>query len=162
LVASDKCAWCAIWRDICKCIAPLNEASEVLSGRGYATISRILPVILVTRQLLCNMVAEDERGTALFETEGRKFAKGLQQSVANKFKKDYDNPLICAATILDPRYRDFDPSWMKSDLKKLSLDVTPQGKVNYTVAKRTFNAWKTIHSAHGEAMLLNAVEFVPN
>ena len=56
----------------------------------------------------------------MFETqEGRKFAKSLQKALANKFAKDFDNPLICAATILDPRYRDFDPAWMKSHLKQL-------------------------------------------
>ena len=88
------------------------------------------------------------------------FAKSLLESLKEKFSNDFENPLICAATILDPRYRDFEPSWMTERVKQLQLDITPQGKIDWLAAKRTQDCWRAIHQAHGQKMLLNAIEFV--
>jgi hypothetical protein len=80
---------------------PFLHLTRILSGSTYVTSSIILPGVSKLIEVLSNFKSKNEH--EFMET----LAKSLAKDLAARSKAYFKNPLLLAATYMDPRYRKF-------------------------------------------------------
>ena len=89
-----------VLEDMINLLKPFLEITKLSSGSRYVTSSIILPAI--TRLKECLMLFESKNGNKFLESE---LAFEMSENLAKRTDGYFKNPIIIAATFMDPRYR---------------------------------------------------------
>ena len=89
----------SIIEDLIELLLPFFELTELMSGTKYVTASMIQPAI--TRLLEILQIYKSKHENQIME----KLAVRMHDDLSDRSREYFKNPIITAATFLDPRYR---------------------------------------------------------
>jgi hypothetical protein len=100
-----------LWEEISRFAGLLDEAIVIFCAEKYPRITQLVSTIfLLDAHLLWHVNDEERRQT--FCQEVQTYITELRRDIHARFTSDLDNPIVCAATITDVRFRNFNPARM--------------------------------------------------
>ncbi|GFR88429.1 zinc finger BED domain-containing protein 4 [Elysia marginata] len=127
----------ALVKDVIQVLNPFQDAVEELCTDSYPCVSKIIPIATLLQQVTEASIAPDDSGTQ----------KALKSALLSQMKQHFANlenqPLLAAATLLDPRYKQHvfaNTDALEAAQQRLLIDtqqLTSDSTENKTSAKGT-------------------------
>jgi hypothetical protein len=107
------------WRQIGKFSGFFNTLVEFVSADQYPRLSELVPALFVL--VLQLLYVQQRREEFKIDDQIFSFIGSLKTKIQEELKMLIENPVVCAALVTNPKYRDFDPSYMD--------ETTPEAKL---------------------------------
>lgn len=130
-----------LWEEISRFAGLLDEAIVFFCAEKYPRITQLVSTIfLLDAHLLWHVNDEDRRQT--FCPRVQSYITELRRDIHARFTSDLNNPIVCAATITDVRFRNFNPARM--------------GKLADNIFSRV--VFRSLYERHGSKLLNGAIQ----